>query len=131
MPSTARGRRRKANIKKFNSLSKAQQKPLRHDIHRAVAYGAIAGTFVAPGVGTAVGALAGQHIGQEKVFNKLNNTTKKNKKTTKTITKGHKGVARKPTGKKGTTKRTAPKKGARGKKTNYVQDSHGRFAGSK
>lgn len=106
--------------------------------------GGVAGTFVAPGVGTAVGAIAGVHVGQTKDARKQFAKTAAGKKAIaranaakakdvhgkKSITASHKGRA--GNSPSTTTKSKAKAKGgSHGKKSNYAQDAHGRFAGSK
>lgn len=66
---------------------------------------------------------------------RLTNTTGKNKNTQRTTTKGHRGTARSAaTSRPGTRSsdlRNVNRGGGRRKKTNWVKDSQGRFAGSR
>lgn len=106
--------------------------------------GAAVGTALFPGIGTGVGAIYGLHVGQErnaakqfaksaagkKALARINKAQGKNK----SITASHKGQtghspSRTSTKPGGAGKANRP--GNRGKKSNYLQDSHGRFAGSR
>lgn len=67
-------------------------------------------------------------------YSKLKNTTRKNKNTQRTTTKGHKGTPHSAATTRPGTRSSDLRnvnRGGRKKKTNWVKDSQGRFAGSR